>query len=550
MSLQAQEPSLIPEETAHLARTISPTGTLYMQIRDQLGQIYEDQSFADLFSHCGQPAEIPWRLALVCVFQFIEDLTDRQAAEAVRQRIDWKYALGLQLTDLGFHFSVLSKFRARLLAGKAEIRLFERLLEQLKTQGLMKVRGCQRTDSTHVLAAVRVLNRLERVGETLRHALNSVAEIAPDWLCAQTPPQWYDRYSSRMENYHFPKEEAARQALGATMGEDGFTFLGAIEAAIDLPWLGKAPAVEILRQVWAEQYTTPPGPILFREKKDLDSSADLIVSPYDTEARFSIKRGMEWIGYKVHFTETCDEEYPHLITHVETTHAAVPDEQVLPSIHEALAHQDLLPEMHVVDAGYTDAAGLVGSQRDYAVTLLGPVAADASWQTKAGKGFNKESFVVDWQAQTVTCPAGKQSLSWLPCTESAKLAAIHVRFSRKDCSPCPLRSQCTRAKIEPRELMLQSQEQYEALHTMRQRQTTAEFREHYAIRAGVEATHAQGLQRSGLRQTRYIGQAKTHLQHILTAIALNLVRLVAWVAQASPTKPRISRFAALKLHAA
>jgi transposase len=252
---------------------------------------------------------------------------------------------------------------------------------------------------------------------------------------------------------------------------------------------------------------------------------------------------------RVHFTETCDEEYPRLITHVETTHAAVPDEQALPLIHEALAHHNLLPEMHVVDAGYTDAQGLVSSQRDYAVTLLGPVAADPSWQAKARKGFDKESFVVDWQAQIVTCPAGKQSFSWLPCTETAKLAAIHIRFSRKDCSPCPLRSQCTRAKIEPRELMLQSQEQYEAFHTMRQRQTTAEFRAHYAIRAGVEATHAQGLQRSGLRRTRYIGQAKTHLQHLLTALTLNLVRLVAWATQASPPKPRISRFAALKLSA-
>jgi transposase len=157
----------------------------------------------------------------------------------------------------------------------------------------MKTRGCQRTDSTHVLAAVRVLNRLERVGETLRHALNSLAEIAPDWLRAQATPQWYDRSSSRMENYHVPTDEAARQALGASMGEDGFALLAAIEAATDRPWLGKVPAVEILRQVWAEQYTIPPGPILFREKKDLDSSANLIVSPYDTEAR---RERQTWYG--------------------------------------------------------------------------------------------------------------------------------------------------------------------------------------------------------------------------------------------------------------
>jgi transposase len=184
MSLPPPGPDAIPEETARLARTICPQGTLYMRIRDQLGVIYENQSFVSLFSTRGQPAEAPWRLVLVCIFQFIEGLTDRQAAEAVQQRIDWKYALALELNDPGFDFSVLSKFRARLLAGGSEVQLFEVMLDHLKTQGLLKARGRQRTDSTHVLAAVRALNRLERVGETLRYALNTLAEVAPDWLRA------------------------------------------------------------------------------------------------------------------------------------------------------------------------------------------------------------------------------------------------------------------------------------------------------------------------------------------------------------------------------
>src|SRR2546421_12918325 len=155
MSLPLPEPDAIPEETARLARTINPKGTLYMQIRDQLGVIYDNHQFAPLFSTRGQPAEAPWRLALVCIFQFIEGLTDRQAAEAVQQRIDWKYALALELSDPGFDFSVLSKFRARLLAGGDEMQLFDVMLVHLKTQGLLRTRGRQRTDSTHVLAAVR-----------------------------------------------------------------------------------------------------------------------------------------------------------------------------------------------------------------------------------------------------------------------------------------------------------------------------------------------------------------------------------------------------------
>jgi len=446
------------------------------------------------FLRVANPARAPWRLALVCIFQFIEGLTDRQAAEAVQQRIDWKYALALELNDPGFDFFVLSKFRARLLAGGSEMHLFEVMLDHLKTQGLLKARGRQRTDSTHVLAAVRALNRLERVGETLRYALNTLAEVAPDWLRAHTAPEWYDRYARRMENYRFPKAETERQALGATMGEDGFALLEAIDAEESAPWLRAIPAVQTLRQVWAEQYVDPPEPARFREKNDLGSSADLIVSPYDSEARFSTKRGMDWIGYKVHFTEVCDPDAAHLITHVETTHAAVPDDQVLLCIHEALAQHELLPQTHLVDAGYTDAKGLVNGQQTYGVMLLGPVAQDASWQAKAAEGFDRASFLVNWETQTVTCPAGKQNYSWLPYHDPGKALAdgVRVQFASRDCTLCPLRAHCTKRKTTPRELLLQRREEYEALQEAKQRQLTQAFREQYALRAGVEATHAQG----------------------------------------------------------
>jgi transposase len=553
MSLPPPGPDAIPEETARLARAINPKGTLYMHIRDQLGAIYEDQSFADLFSTRGQPAEAPWRLVLVCIFQFMEGLTDRQAAEAVQQRIDWKYALALALDDPGFDFSVLCKFRARLLADGNEMQLFDVMLAHLKTLGLFKARGRQRTDSTHVLAAVRVLNRLERVGETMRHALNILAEVAPDWLRMHAAPAWYERYGRRIENYRFPKAERERSELGATIGRDGVHLLQAVETATDLPWLRDLPSIRILRRVWIEQYTDLSSAIAFREKQDLESPADLIVSPYDTEARFSVKRGLEWIGYKVHFTETCDADLPHLITHVQTTTAAVPDDQVLEGVHQALAERDLLPDVHLVDAGYTDAEGLVSSQQAYGVTLLGPVAADPSWQAKAGEGFDKGSFLIDWEREIAICPAGKQNYSWLPNGDRSRGVAggIRVQFASRDCTPCPGRSRCTRAKVAPRELVLLPRVRYEALRAAKQRQNTATFQEEYALRSGIESTHAQDMRRSDLRRTRYVGLAKTRLQHIFTAIALNMVRVVAWLTDTSPDEPpqlktRLSRFSALE----
>ena len=218
MSLHPQEIPPIPEETRRVAQAVFPRSNVYMRMRDELGTIYDDQLFAPLFPTRGQPAASPWRLALTIVMQFAEGLSDRQAADAVRSRIDWKYALSLELTDPGFDHTVLSEFRTRLVAGQAEQLLLETLLARVRERGLLKARGRQRTDSTHVLAAIRVLNRLELVGETLRHALHNLAVVAPDWLQAQVPIEWFDRYDTRMENYHFPKAEAAREAVAVTIG--------------------------------------------------------------------------------------------------------------------------------------------------------------------------------------------------------------------------------------------------------------------------------------------------------------------------------------------
>jgi len=191
MSLHPQAGYQVPEETQRVARAAFPRGNVYMRVADLLGSLYQDQQFAALFPTRGQPAEAPVRLALVTVLQFAEGLSDRQAADAVRSRIDWKYVLGLELTDSGFDHTVLSEFRARLVQGKAE---------RLRERGLVKKRGRQRTDSTHILAAMRVLNRLERVGETLRATLNVLASAAPEWLKELAPAEWFDRYESRVEN--------------------------------------------------------------------------------------------------------------------------------------------------------------------------------------------------------------------------------------------------------------------------------------------------------------------------------------------------------------
>jgi transposase len=541
MSLQLRTASEIPPETRRVALAAFPHGTLCLQLAEHFGTLYADERFADLFPRRGQPAEAPGRLAWVTVLQFVENLSDRAAADAVRSRLDWKYLLGLELTYPGFDHTVLSEFRARLVSQQAEARLLDDLLERLQEQGLLKAGGGQCTDSTHVLAAVRELKRLERVGETLRAALNSLAVVVPEWLQSLAPPTWYERYSHRVENYHLPKTDEARQTLAATIGADGQVLLKAIELDPEQAWLEKIPAVKTLLQVWAQQYVECDGRLVWRAVEDMPPPAEMINSPYDPDARYSTKRSVEWVGYKVHLTETCEAARPHLIVNVETTPATTPDDNMLAVVHASLAPRQLLPSEHLVDKGYTSAQVLLDSQREYRVT----VADDPSWQARAGEGFDKAHFRIDWEHQVVTCPAGKQSVSWLPKTTVPGVGA-EARFSAKDCTPCAHRAQCTRAKKEPRLIGLSSREQHEVLQERREEQATEAFRQRYAARAGVESTHEQAIRRSGLRQCRYIGQAKTHLQHLVTAVAINLIRVGDWLTGTPLAPTRCSRFAALQ----
>ena len=359
MSLKPESVPHIPEETKRVAKAAFPKGNIYMRMRDELGTFYQDEQFASLFPNQGQPAESPWKLALICVMQFVENLSDRQAAEAVRARIDWKYALSLELTDSGFDYSVLSEFRSRLLNDGIEQQLLDTMLTVFKACGLIKNRGKQRTDSSHVVSAIRDLNRLESVGETFRAVLNSLATAAPDWLRQIAAPDWYNCYGKRIEEYHLPKGEAARKEYAEIIGNDGIKLLTAVYSEGSPDWLTQIPAVEILRRSWVHQYYMIEGKLRLREAKDLPPSSLRYDSPYDPEAHYSTKRDIHWTGYKVHLTETCDDDTPHLITHVETTSATRPDFGMTEPIHKALSVKDILPKEHIVDSGYVSAGLLV-----------------------------------------------------------------------------------------------------------------------------------------------------------------------------------------------
>jgi transposase len=427
---------------------------------------------------------------LVSVMQFREGLSDQQAADAVRGRLEWKYLLRLEVEDPGFDASVLVEFRQRLLANKEECLLFDRFLTKLREHGYLKTRGHQRTDSTHVLAKVRSLNRVEVVGETFRAALNSLAVAAPAWLQGQWQEAWLERYEHRIEKYRLPDGKQAREAYAVVIGNDGARLLSALYADTAPGWLREIPAVQTLRQVWVQNFYQEEGELRWRELGNTPAAGALIHSPYDPQALYAHKRETTWIGYKVHVTETCDEDAPHLITHIETVPAPQADDDALASIHEALATQQVLPEQHIVDTGYVDAQALLRSREDYGVDLFGPTREDHHWQAKEGMGFEASHFAIDWQEERATCPAGQTSRSWSPLKDRRGNPVIKIKFAVQDCRPCPHREHCTHTQsTSPRRVLtVRPEAEYQALYTARQRQDTPEFKPAYNRRAGIEGT--------------------------------------------------------------
>jgi transposase len=518
-----------------------------MAMRDELGVIYPPDLFADLYPQVGHYGEPPWRLALVTLMQFSENLTDRQAAEAVRGRIDWKYALGLALTDPGFDFSILSEFRSRLIVGAAEERLLTTMLDRFTDRGLLKSRGHQRTDSTHIVAAVRSLNRLEIVGETLHAALNALAQVAPAWLRDHVTAEWFIRYGTSFSDYQQPQGKGERQQLAETIGRDGHHLLTQMYRDAAPASLRGVAAVETLRQVWVQQFSMEAGEVKWRDIKDCPPSSVMIASPYDLDSRYSEKRGSYWRGYKVHLTETCDDDTPHVITHVETTSATDQDVVVVDTIHHALAQQNHLPRVHLVDGAYTSGEKLASSQSEYQIDLLGPMRQDQSWQADDPQAFDISHFQIDWEQEIVLCPMGKQSRPWKPSKGPRGKPTLQVSFYRKDCAECLARERCTRSKTEARSLTLHPKAQHLALQAARERQYTEQFKEDYKCRAGIEGTISQAAFAFGMRRPRYRGLQKTHFHHLATAIAINLQRFVDWVWDTPRSKTRQSHFARLAL---
>jgi transposase len=436
VSLQPGPVPPVPVETARVAHAAFPKGSVAMRMRDELGAIDDDEAFASLFPTRGQPGEAPWRLALVTIFQFAEDLSDRQAAEAVRGRIDWMYALSLELTDPGFDASVLCEFRTRLVEGGEE-ELLDALLARFRERGLLKARGRQRTDATHVLGAIRALNRLELVSETMRHALEVVAAVAPAWLRDHAAAAWVARYGRRAEEGRLPTKKEERQELAATIGADGTALLTAVYARDAPAWLREVPAVETLRREWVQNFFQDDSGSHWRSDDDIPPSSRFISCPYDHDAHLGKKGSTCWVGYKVALTETCEDDTPNLITHVETVAAPTSDGEMTPRVHADLQAKDLLTTVHLVDTGFLDAELIATSRLNYGVDLLGPTRPDLKWQAKERTGFEAQRFAIEWERERAPARRGRRASAGRRRSTSAPTASSRSSSPPKTAGPAP-----------------------------------------------------------------------------------------------------------------
>jgi transposase len=553
MSMQPRSWVQIPEQTVLVARAAFPNGSVAMSARDHLGEVFTDEQFTAAFGVRGAPAESPGALALVTALQYTENLTDRQAAQMVARAIDWKYALGLELTDPGFDASVLSKFRTRLVEHGLEEQVFTTMLTVLTGKGLIGAGGKQRTDSTHVISAVRDLNRLEVAGESVRACLETLSVAAPEWLAtAIDVGEWAHRYGPRIDSWRLPASQAKRDRLAQVYGADAVALLRAVFTGEAPVWLAELPAVQTLRVMLVQNYlitTDNRGrEVIRRREADTDGlppARSRITSPYDLDTRWAAKGDdLFWNGYKVHLTETCDHDdepdatnghdrdldprpAPNLIVNVATTAATVPDVRATTGIHQQLHERRLLPAEHYLDSGYPSADTIATAAATFGVTMVTPALLDQSAQARAGTGYDKTRFAIDFDARQVTCPQGHTNTCWSPAVQRGT-EVIVVKFAGTTCGPCPARAQCTTAKRGGRQLTFYPRDLHHALAAARTRQTGDSWRDKYKLRAGVEGTINQALDITGIRHARYRGLAKTRLQHVFAAIALNLVRLHAW----------------------
>ncbi len=479
MSVRPRPGAEVPELTARIARASNPEGTTAMWVRDRLEGLWSDEDFAHWYSRDGRPGLSPAQLATVSMLQFLLNLSDRQATEAVRRRIEFTCALGLELDDPGFRHSVLTDFRDRLAqAGRAD-ELMGLALERMKQAGLVTERGSARTDSTYVLAAVRDPTRLELITEAVRAALEELAHQDPemlDWLIDQDRAT---RYGRPVPLGGQPSRPATR--LQQT-GQDAHLPL-TTPAPHQRP---RAPMPDALRQIYLQNSPITNEKVRPRTEKDgLPPAGTRIISPYDLHTGDTRRA-----RYPIHITETCDPDTVDPVTDLATTASSVKDSQALTGIHTRPATRGPLPAEHPADGGYITLGHPHAAAHDLQITMIGPLGNNSPRQARTDTGLAPADSTIDFDKRHATCPAGKTTGTWIETTPAGRAPITGAKSDKRLYDPCPHRASRTRPP-EGRTVNFPPRHPHELQERNRAQQADPNRLRTYATRSGVESTVAE-----------------------------------------------------------
>ncbi len=466
----------------------------------------------------GRPAIDPVLLAGVTLLQFMERVPDRVAAGHVVFHLGWKYALDLELTYGGFHPTVLVYFRDRLEQRGAERVIFDGVLELLIEMGLVKRKGKQRLDSTHILGYVKEMSRLECAVETLRLALEALEQALPS---AERPEFWgalWALYVQSEVDWRLGKAE--RQSRYRQCGRDMEELLewtkgkGAEFSELE--------AIKLLRRVFEEQFEVVDGEVHPNLKRPPRS----VQNPHDPDAHFADKRKTKWVGYKVHVVETVDPSRPakvkgeageNFIVEIVTSEAAQDEMAGLAqAVEEEAEHHEMKPEALYADAGYVTERTLSEAEGSE-IELLGPTRPDPH-----PGPYNADAFSVDIEAQQAICPQGNPSTQWSRIRDTYMGTQYYRIEWGGQCDRCPVQKQCTRSKSGRRILVVGMR--HDLVEKRREEMKQADFSKKMHPRNGVEGTLSELVRGHGLRRTKYRGFSRVRLSHYMMGAACNVKR--------------------------
>jgi hypothetical protein len=466
----------------------------------------------------GRPPIDPVLLCGVTLLQFMEKVADRKASEQVVYHLGWKYALDLELDYGGFHPTVMVYFRDRLEEKKAERMMFDGVVDLLIELGLVKRKGKQRLDSTHILGYVKAMSWMECALETLRLGLE---DLEPEVERKKRPEFWerlWELYVEGHLDWRLSKTEQANRHRQC--GQDIRDLLEWIDRTE--PKLAQREAVKLLRRVFDEQFEVVEGKL----ELIIQRPARAVQNPHDPDAYYADKITKQWTGYKVHVAETVDPQQPikkkgepgeHFITEIFTTEAAQDEMAGLTEVlRRELEHHGILPAAMYTDAGYVTEKTLTQAEQN-GIELLGPTRPDPH------KGaYNSDAFHVDVDKRQAVCPEGKLSTQCSRIKDSY-MGTEYYRFEwGNQCDRCPVQKQCTRSKGGRRTLVVGLR--HDLVEQRRREMKQSGFSKSMHPRNGIEGTHSELVRGHAMRRTKYRGLSRVGLSHYFMGAACNVKR--------------------------